>query len=137
MTLHLYAPRHIQGYDSLDALDLYCVGRTFSASSPNIERSQIVQLNLFAGQLYFELYAEYVELCSCLGVASRDAKEGEELQADGFIVPTAGVWRLNKSPVGFLRKYVKMRRDGDSIEKTHLGRVLEGALLEEREFNSK
>lgn len=134
VTLHLYAPRPTQGYDPLDTLDLYCVGRGFSASSPSISRSQIVQLNLFAGQLYFESYTEYVELCRFLGLAWEAPKEGEELQADGFIVPPAGVWGLNKSPVGFLREYVKMRREGEGMEKTHLGRVLEGGLLEEREF---
>jgi hypothetical protein len=135
VTLHLYAPRPNQGYDPLDTLDLYCVGRGFSASSPRIHRSQIVQLNLFAGQLYFGSYTEYVELCRCLGLAWDAPKEGEELQADGFIVPPAGIWGLNKSPVGFLREYVKIRREGEGMEKTHLGRVLEGGLLEEREFN--
>ncbi|OAL48858.1 hypothetical protein IQ07DRAFT_681560 [Pyrenochaeta sp. DS3sAY3a] len=134
VTLHLYAPRLTQGFDPLDALDLYCAGREFSASGPSISRSQIVQLNLFAGQLYFKSYTEYIELCGCLGLAWEGPKEEEGLQADGFIVPPAGVWGLNKSPVGFLREYVKMRRAGEGMEKTHLGRVLEGGLLEEREF---
>jgi hypothetical protein len=134
VTLHLYAPRPTQGYDSLDTLDLYCIGRGFSASSSSISRSQIVHLNLFAGQLYFESYTEYVELCRCLGLAWEATKEGEQLQADGFIVPPAGVWGLNKSPVGFLGEYVKMRREGEGVEKTHLGRVLEGGLLEKCEF---
>lgn len=134
VTIHLYAPRPTQGYDPLDTLDLYCVGRGFSASNPNIRRSQIIQLNLFAGQLYFKSYKEYVELCRCLGLAWEATKEGEGLQADGFIVPPAGVWGLNKSPVGFLREYVKMRREGEGMEKTHLGRVIEGSLLEKCEF---
>ncbi|KAH8724529.1 hypothetical protein GQ44DRAFT_827220 [Phaeosphaeriaceae sp. PMI808] len=135
VTLHLYAPRPTQGYDTLDTLDLYCVGSAFSASDKSIDSSQIVQLNLFAGQLYFETYAEYVNLCRCLGLAWEDPKHGEELQADGFIVPPAGAWGLEKSPVGFLREYMHVRREGESMEKTHLGRVLEGGLLEERDFN--
>lgn len=134
VTLHLYAPRPTQGYDALDMLGLYFTGREFSASDPSIRRSQIVQLNLFAGQLYFTSYSEYVELCDSLGLAWEAPKEGEELQADGFIMPPAGSWSLKKSPVGFLREYVKIRREGEGIEKTHLGRVLEGGLLEKREF---
>jgi hypothetical protein len=134
VTLHLYAPRPTQGYDTLDTLDLYCVGREYSASRHSISRSQIVQLNLFAGQLYFDSYAEYIGLCKYLGLAWETPKEGEELQADGFITPPAGTWGLQKSPVGFLREYVKMRREGEGMEKTHLGRVFEGGLLEEREF---
>lgn len=134
VTLHLYAPRITQGYGSLDTLDLYCVGRAFSASSPSISRSQIVQLNLFAGQLYFESYTEYVELCKFLGLAWEAPKEGEELHADGFIEPPAGAWGLNESPVGFIKEYLKIVREGEGIEKTHLGKLLEGGLLEEREF---
>ena len=143
VTLHLYSPRPLQGYEPLDTLDLYCVGHPFSAStsdpSNSISRSQILQLNLFAGQLYFESYTEYVELCGFLGLAweAGAPKEGQgKLLADGFIKPPpAGGWGLKSSPVGFLRGYVRMRRDGEGgMEKTHLGKVLEGGLLEEREF---
>ncbi|KAJ4287163.1 hypothetical protein N0V90_012561 [Kalmusia sp. IMI 367209] len=133
VTLHLYAPRTTQGYDPLDTLDLYCAGRGFAASCPSICRSEIVQLNLFAGQLYFKSYKEYIELCGYLGLAWRAPNGGEELQADGFIVPPAGTWGLNKSPVGFLREYVQLKRDGEGMEKTHLGKMLEGGLLEKRE----
>jgi len=137
VTLHLYSPRPAQSYDPLDGLDLYCVGREYSACVLSLLRSQIVQLNLFAGQLYFKSYTEYVELCRYLGLAWEAPKEGEELQVDGFIVPPAGVWRLNTSPVGFLREYIKTRREGEGMEKTHLGKVLEGGLLEKREIDSK
>ncbi|KAI1674179.1 DUF3638 containing protein [Pyrenophora tritici-repentis] len=137
VTLHLYSPRHTQSYNPLDTLDLYCVGRQFSANTPSLLRSQIAQLNLFAGQLYFKSHTEYVELCRYLGLAWEAPKEGEELQVDGFIVPLAGVWGLNKSPVRFLRDYVKTRREGEGLEKTHLGKVLEGGLLEKREIDSE
>ena len=100
----------------------------------SLYRSQVAQLNLFAGQLYFNSYAEYTELCKYLGLSYEASKEGESLQVDGFIVPPTGVWGLNKSPVVFLKEYLKMRREGEGMEKTHLGRVLEGGLLEEREF---
>ncbi|KAJ6191961.1 hypothetical protein J3E72DRAFT_399452 [Bipolaris maydis] len=137
VTLHLYSPRLTQSYDPLDTLDLYCVGREFSACILSLLRSQIVELNLFAGQLYFKSYTEYVELCRYLGLAWEAPKEGEELQVDGFIVPPVGVWRLNTSPVGFLRDYIKTRREGEGMEKTHLGKMLEGGLLEKREIDSE
>ncbi|RMZ68305.1 very large low complexity [Pyrenophora seminiperda CCB06] len=137
VTMHLYAPRVSLGFFPLDTLDLYCVGRAFSARDSGIHRSQIVQLNLFAGQLYFASYAEYVELCKCLGLASEAPEEGEILQADGFIMPPTGDWGLEKSPVRFLKQHFAMRREGQSIEKTHLGRVLEGGLLESREFRTQ
>ncbi|KAL7770262.1 hypothetical protein CFE70_000195 [Pyrenophora teres f. teres 0-1] len=137
VTLHLYSPRPTQSYDPLDTLGLYCVGREFSAGTLSLLRSQIVQLNLFAGQLYFKSHTEYVELCMYLGLAWEAPKEGEKLQIDGFIVPPAGVWCLAKSPVGFLRDYIKTRREGEGIEKTHLGKVLEGGLLEKCEIDNE
>lgn len=55
--------------------------------------------------------------------------------ADGFITPPAGTWRLKDSPVEFLRNYItNVRRDCESIDKTHIGKVLDGTLLEERDF---
>ncbi|KAB2100064.1 hypothetical protein AG0111_0g11729 [Alternaria gaisen] len=137
VTLHLYSPRPNQSYGPLDTLDLYCVGREFSADSLSLLRSQIVQLNLFAGQLYFQSHAEYVELCRYLGLAWKTPSEGQRLQVDGFIVPPAGVWCLNESPVRFLKDYMKTRREGEDMEKTHLGKVLEGGLLEKCEIDSE
>ena len=137
VTLHLYAPRPNRSYGPLDTLDLYCVGREFSAGILSLCRSQIVQLNLFASQLYFQSHAEYVELCRYLGLAWETPREGQKLQVDGFIVPPAGVWCLNESPVRFLKDYMKTRREGEDMEKTHLGKVLEGGLLEKCEIDSE
>jgi hypothetical protein len=131
-TLHLYAPRRNLGYDPLDDLDLFCIGRSFQPAT--VPRNQIVQLNLFAGQLYFWSYAEYKELCRALGLAYRAAEDGQVVQADGFVLPPIGKWALKKSPVQFLREFMKIRREGEGMEKTQLGKVLEGTLLEEGDF---
>jgi hypothetical protein len=60
VSLHLYAPRPNLGYESLDSLDLYTVPERFS---PQIPQSRIIELNSFAGQLYFETFREYVDVC--------------------------------------------------------------------------
>ncbi|KAF2728036.1 hypothetical protein EJ04DRAFT_389558, partial [Polyplosphaeria fusca] len=65
-TLHLYSPRLNLGYHPLDALDLYTIGR--QRTSELVPRSLVVQLNLFAGQLYLRSFDEYVELCDHLGL---------------------------------------------------------------------
>ncbi|KAF2638121.1 hypothetical protein P280DRAFT_91529 [Massarina eburnea CBS 473.64] len=132
-TLHLYAPRPNLGYDPLDNLSLYYVGKgTFSPGT--IDRSLIVQLNLFAGQLYFNSYTEYTELCDYLGLAWRTLEEGQTVQADGFVKPPMGKWGLQESPVKFFKELMKIRREGDGIEKTQVGRVLDGELLEPDDF---
>jgi len=50
----------------LDALDLYTAGRPFNHEA---WRSVTAQLNLFAGQLYFGSYHEWVELSEYIGLA--------------------------------------------------------------------
>jgi hypothetical protein len=43
---------------------------------------------------------------------------------------------MRRSPVPFLRTLLmKIRREGEGIEKTHLGRILNGVRLEEADFN--
>lgn len=134
VTLHLYSPRPNLSHQPLDALDLYTVGRPF-ASPQSIPRSLTAQLNLFAGQLYLRSFGEYVSMCEFLGLAWSAAKEGQVVRADGFVVPAVGKWGLRDSPVNFLRVLVtKVRRDCEGVERTHLGKVLDGALLEERDF---
>lgn len=133
VTLHLYSPRPNLSYQPLDKLDLYTVGRSFTIQS--IPRSLIVQLNLFSGQLYLRSYSEYVEMCEFLGLAWKAAQNDQVVHADGFVVPAIGKWGLQNSPVSFLKVLLtKVRRNCEGVEKTHIGKVLDGALLEERDF---
>jgi len=133
VTLHLYAPRPNMAYEPLDRLQLFTTGRCFDPLS--VPRSLTVQLNLFAGQLYFASYDEYVELCGYLGLATTATEKGQDVEPDGFVKPPIGRWGMAKSPVRFLRDMVTMvRREGESADKTHLGRMLDGAVLETHEF---
>jgi hypothetical protein len=135
ITLHLFAPRSNGGFASLDHLMLYNVGRNFTSSS--VSRSLTTQLNLFAGSLYLRSLTEYNELCDFLGLLlTPRAKPGQQVYADGFIDPPAGKWGLKQSPVPFLRALLmRVRREGESIEKTHLGKLLSGVRLEEGDFS--
>lgn len=65
--LHLYAPRQNQGFASLDHLQLYTVPP--KESKRMIESRFIIELNVFAGQLYFSNFQEYIEVCNYLGLA--------------------------------------------------------------------
>ncbi|KAF2009480.1 hypothetical protein BU24DRAFT_473639 [Aaosphaeria arxii CBS 175.79] len=131
--LHLFSPRFNSSFASLDELTLHTVGRAFDPSM--VPRSLTVQLNLFAGSLYLRSFAEYKELCDFLGLLHGVAQEGQQVYADGFIDPPTGKWGLTKSPVPFLRTLLmKIRREGEGVEKTHLGRILNGVRLEETDF---
>ncbi|KAF1915062.1 hypothetical protein BDU57DRAFT_539445 [Ampelomyces quisqualis] len=135
VTLHIFAPRANVSYASLDKLELYNVGREFFPE--RVPRSLTVQLNLFTGSLYLRSFQEYTELCDFLGLLRSKPVEGQQVYADGFIDPPAGKWQLKRSPVPFLRTWVmKIRREGEGIEKTHVGKILNGVRLEEADFTT-
>jgi len=141
-TLHLYRARVNSGYMSVDDLAFYSVPARFPQL--HFPRSVAAQLNLFAGQLYINSYADYKEICKFLGLLPQKLTEemeqaGWEVDAAGFIQSDnegaiGGQYGLAKSPVGFMRTLMRLRRNGDGIGKTHMGRVLEGAVLREEEF---
>jgi hypothetical protein len=131
VTLHTYSPRSNLEYRPLDSLDLFTEGATFDSVIP---RHLIIQLNLFAGQLYLGSFNEYKEVCEFLGLAWNVQEDGTEIQSDGFIV-SGGQSTFTQSPVKFLRLLMaKIRRNGRAIDKTHIGRILEGALLEKSDL---
>jgi hypothetical protein len=132
VTLHSYLPRPSLQFKALDSLDLFTEGAAFDPSSipPHLR----IQLNLFAGQLYLSTFDEYTALCDFLGLAWQPQDHGIKVASDGFI-SGGGTSGFTKSPVNFLHVlFTKMRRNCDSIEKTHIGRILNGNLLERGEF---
>ncbi|CAL3967669.1 unnamed protein product [Diplocarpon coronariae] len=134
VTLHLYSPRPNMGFRALDGLDLYTV--PVRPAMPTIPRHLITQLNLFAGQLYFSSYQEYVEVCQLLGLAYEKSGPGTIVAADGFIIHRNGCagpgsdCTLKDSPVKFLKVLMtKIRRNCEGIDKTHMGQILGGKIL--------
>lgn len=133
ITLHLFLPRTNVSYQSLDHLQLWTTGQAFDPET--VPRSLTVQLNLFSGSLYLRSFDEYIELCDMLGLLRSHAQPGQSALPDGFITTSVGQWGLKKSPVAFLRGLVmRVRREGEGLEKTHMGRILDGARLEEADF---
>jgi len=65
--LHLYAPRSNLAFQPLDHLKLYTVPALPADWTVPVEL--VLQINLFAGQLYFRSYNEYKAACEFLGLA--------------------------------------------------------------------
>ena len=136
VTLHIYAPRASRSYQSLDTLDLFTIGKAFDAQT--IPRRLIMQLNLFAGQLYLNSFDDYKELCSFLNLTTGSASNDLEVAADGFVLSNLDASRFKTSPVKFLRTLItKIRRNYDSIEKTDMGKILDGEFLTEEYFKER
>lgn len=142
-TLHVYKPRCNSAYAPMDQLDFHNV--TAQAGNSLVPRRLAVQLGLFSGQLYISSYGDYIEICRFLGLATESvtremSEQGWEVAADGFILSDdqgrlGGEAGPQESPVGFLKILMsKIRRNGDGIAKTHMGRLLEGKLFQESDF---
>ena len=139
-TLHLYSPRPNLGYRPLDSLDLHTVpARPEKLILP---RSLVVQLNLFAGQLYLSTFQEYVDVCDFLGLMWKTAGEGCIVAPDGFIIRESVDMATSRpkfafSPVKFMKLLMtKIRRNCEGIEKTHMGAILDARLLRESDFEA-
>jgi hypothetical protein len=136
VALHLYSPRPNLGFRALDELDLYTIPA--QENTKIIPRRLVALLNLFAGQLYFSSYKEYVEVCELLGLAWKATEEGRVVAADGFILHDeyeSSTSTFKNSPVKFLRVLMtKIRRNCESIDKTHMGKMLDGRLLRPSDF---
>ncbi|KAF7555952.1 hypothetical protein G7Z17_g1782 [Cylindrodendrum hubeiense] len=139
VTLHQYAPRVNLGFQSLDHLALYSIPKRRNETI--VPRDVVMHLNLFAGQLYLSSFDDYTNMCDTLGLAWRAAEESVPLGPDGFIPPgfengnfvnNSG---FSKSPVRFLKVLMaKIRQECELIEKTHVGKILEGERLHEDDF---
>jgi len=129
--LHVYAAQPNPTIRSIDDLKLFMTPAV--AENWELPRHLRLQLNLFAGQLYFKSFRDYQETCEMLGLAWKAPEEGATMGPDGFIGGPKSP--LRTSPVMFLKTFLtKVRRDCDDISGTHWGRVLGGEILEEAEF---
>lgn len=146
VSLHLYAPRFNGGFRPLDDLRLYTIP---ASKCPDIPPQTIMLLNLFAGQLYFDSYVEYAEMCTSLGLAWKPVENDHNTATDALTT----TWNLNdpnrtgglstcsndsNNLVRFLKVlFMKIRRNAEgNIDKTHMGKILGGALLRLDDFTS-
>lgn len=138
VTLHAYLSLPSLTFQTMEHLKTYTVPVEVADDDWEASPELVMQLNLFAGQLYLRSYDEYKRLCRYLGLAYM-ANEDEDaaVPPDGFVgrrkYPECKFW---SSPVEFLSKvYNDIRRDCmGGIEKTHMGRILAGEMLTEDDF---
>lgn len=141
VSLRLYSPRTNRGYKSIDHLGLDAVGADASRQSILPASSRLTMLlNIFAGQLYFGSYEEYISTCRFLGLVTANTSPGTKVAEDGFIISRTDVEGdesagFSKSPVAAIRELMLIRCDGGSVEKSHVGKMLGGKLLDVGEFS--
>jgi len=125
--LHIFAPRVTSSMRSFSNLKFYSIpdSRTGRWSAPTHVR---IELNLFAGQLYFDSREEYERLCALLALSM--AHPGTKYsELDGFVPPEHRTGRsspFERSRIPILKTLIGFRRKGMSYHLTHLGQVLNG-----------
>ncbi|KAI6041743.1 hypothetical protein EDC04DRAFT_2980494 [Pisolithus marmoratus] len=138
--LHIYTPRTQPKMRPCDDLRLYTI--------PSVPPDWIApialvdQVNLFAGQLYLRDYNTYLRLCRFLCIYADDLADEEDLEVenDGFIAAAhrpkkaQSTSSFQKSPLAFLKYVINLRRRGISFMATHMGKILNGRLLKEEDF---
>ena len=149
--LHIYTPRVQKMMVPCDDSDLYTISYILRNPTTDSKREFKVQLttlhdqlNLFAGQLYLRDYETYVRLCRFLCVYTKDLEgEGDfRRESDGFILPAHRPPRarsersFSRSPLPFLRFLIELRRKGIPIALTHMGKILDGRLVREEDFEA-
>lgn len=140
VSLHLFSPRQNEAFRPLDNLALYSVPKIRQLSIPDRLR---IELMLFSGQLYFDNFEQYVMACDFLCLAYEASSESSVVSSCGFISPKSHkpdrdqATIFQRSPVKLLKTVLEsMRRHGESIEKTHMGKVLGGVLLTRHDFRA-
>jgi hypothetical protein len=129
--LHVYAPRVTSSMRSFSNLTFHTIPDALGLwLSPAHIRTE---LNLFAGQLYFDSREEYERVCELLALSM--AHPGTEYcEVDGFVPPAYRTGRsspLTTSKIAILKRLIGLRRKGMGYSRTHLGQILNANPLSE------
>ncbi|TDL21941.1 hypothetical protein BD410DRAFT_770925 [Rickenella mellea] len=144
--LHIYTPRVTQAMKSCEDLKFYCIPPLPTNWNFPEPTTSIIQLNLFAGQLYHADFRAYVGMCEFLGVYTADFQNLFEdvkvqIDCDGFVSLDQRMevgWKLSpftRSPVPFVKELFALRRKGANFLPTHMGKILHGKFLTEDDFD--
>ena len=135
--LHVYAPRTSKYMKPSDDLRLYSIPPLPSDWTPPWDL--IDQLNVFAGQLYLRDYTSYLRLCHFLGVptSTTDSPNNTPIRRNLFKIPGSleeMEITFSGSPLPFVMGLLAIRNRGRPFAQTHMGRILQGQLLGEKDF---
>lgn len=134
--LHVYAPQVTASMRSFSDLTFYtipeCPAREWTAPA-----HLRIELNLFAGQLYFDSREQYQRVCALLALhmAHSGAKH---VEVDGFVPSeyrTGESSPFSVSVISLFKQLTGLRRKGMGFGGTDLGRVLDARPLSS-EFES-
>ena len=134
--LHVYAPRVTSSMRSFSDLTFHTIpnsGTESLAEQWSAPAHIRTELNLFAGQLYFDNREEYKRMCVLLALTMEHPRA--ECEIDGFVPPAhrrpGEGSPLVTSKIAILKELIGLRRKGMGYSRTHLGQILNANPLSE------
>ena len=128
--LHIYAPRVTASMRTFSDLTFYTITKS-PATAWTVPAPTRTQLNLFAGQLYFDSREDYERVCALF--ALHMAPPGaEKIEVDGFVrveFRTGASSPLSNSMIATFKELTGLRRKGMGYDRTHLGQILDARFL--------
>ncbi|KAF8466769.1 hypothetical protein BDZ91DRAFT_725012, partial [Kalaharituber pfeilii] len=125
VNLHMYTPkaqRIAPTFEDLTYAAIPALPNGWAASFPSRDQLMI-QVNLFAGQLFFKSFTAYTRTCGFLGIFLRGREGGIARKNDGNGGPGVlnGEVAFEESPLRFVRTLIGVRRKGMKFGVTHAG----------------
>ncbi|KAF8548327.1 hypothetical protein OG21DRAFT_1449260 [Imleria badia] len=134
--LHVYAPRTSQRMKPSDDLQLYSIPPLPSDWTP--PWALIEQLNVFAGQLYLRDYESYLQLCRLLGIPTTKESRNKRLAQLNLSnirgIPQKHEITSSGLRLPFVQALLAIRRRGLPFAQTDMGKIVQGQLLTEKDF---
>ncbi|KAG6843280.1 hypothetical protein H0H87_006302 [Tephrocybe sp. NHM501043] len=138
--LHIYTPRVNKNMKSTEDLRFFSVPALPASTNPlSFITEPMIQLNIWAGQLYLKDFETYKQLCRVLGLVGGDAG-AREWDSDGFVKPENRTGAMKEqcqmvvSPVVFVKELFSLRRKGMGYEQAHMGKILNARPLQMKDF---
>jgi len=126
--LHIYAARVTASMRSFSALTFYTIPESPTNRKWTAPAHVQIELNLFAGQLYFDSREEFQRVCELLALhVVHPGADSERVEMDGFVPVTYRTGQkspLSTSAIATLKRLIVLRRKGIGFDGTDLGRVL-------------
>jgi hypothetical protein len=147
--LYLFAAHTTLSMRSFDAFDSFTLPN--QTTKPSIPPHITHQINIFAGSIFIRDHRTYRDLCRVLKLHfdkvetnTADPLLTRDIVDSTFFVidPVTrtqldmGETGFQESPVPFLRKLLIIRRHGQGLGPSHMGKILRGVKLREEDFSN-
>jgi len=141
--LHVYAPRVAEDMKTFEDMNFISIPPV-PCNPMELMKDGIIELNIFAGQLCLNSYAEYENVCKFLGLHLGSVEKGDEGHIDsegGFMSwgrrQILGIQDspFKQNPVSRIKSFIMFRRKGQDYLETHMGKLLRGVPLLEKDFS--